>query len=223
MSLKTNEIKPSGGAIPKLLQPGNIVCKVNSIQLEKFKFKEGGYHIVLGLEGPDLGSTFEGFFIDKANEAKGRHKGQVGQVKASEWAYADGETKSGIKISRNDEIMKFVQNLLTALDAPKWVADQNEKHEDIEAFITALNTEKPFGTNTIEFCIGGKEYINKGGYTNHELFLPKYDKTGAPFGKTKVATFDTDKHIREKKVKPVGEFGSESTEVSSEIAPDFTL
>ena len=87
--LNTKDVKSAGG-VPKLIQPGNVVCKINSLELEPFKFKQGGYHLILNLEGPDLGKDFEGFFVDKNNESLGRHKGQVGQVKAGEWAFADG-------------------------------------------------------------------------------------------------------------------------------------
>src|SRR5690242_5180162 len=96
-NLKTADVK-TGGGTPKTLQPGNTVAKINSVSLEEFKFKPGGYHLVMSLEGKDLGASFEGFFINKDKKELGRHKGQVGKVKASEWAFADSTTKTGVAV-----------------------------------------------------------------------------------------------------------------------------
>src|SRR5437868_4369376 len=94
MKLNIKDVKTDGGGTPKILQPGNTSCKILSVSLEEFKFKEGGYHLILQMEGKDLGPAFDGFFIDKDKPELGKHKGQVGKVKAGEWAFADGETKS---------------------------------------------------------------------------------------------------------------------------------
>lgn len=224
--LNTKDIKTGGGGLPKLLQPGNIMCKINGVELEAFKFKPGGYHMILHLEGPDLGKEFEGFFIDKADESKGRHKGQVGQVKAGEWAFADGETKGGTVISRDAEILKFLKNLCTAFGVNEWLVAQNDKHDTIESLVAAFNKENPTGNKLIDFCICGKEYQSKGGYTNYELFLPKFVKGSAPFGTKNVIKFNEAEHIRKKKVEPVSEFGEAtdaSTELSGPATEDFKL
>lgn len=221
--LNTKDIKVGGAGLPKLLQPGNNICKLNNIELETFRFKEGAYHLMLQLEGPDLGTDFEGFFIDKDNESKGRHKGQIGQVKISEWAFADGETKTGIPVHRDVEILKALKSLAIALDFTKWLDSEDGKHATIESLVTALNVAKPFLNKTIEYCIGGKEYINKGGYMNHELFLPRYTKAGAPYGKTRVIKFNPDEHIRRKKVEPVNDFASEEQSTGLTPNTDFSL
>ncbi len=78
--LNTKDIK-TGGGVAKTLQPGNQQCKINSVELEEFKFKEGGYHIMLNMESVDMGPDYQGFFINKDNESLGRYKGQVGKVK----------------------------------------------------------------------------------------------------------------------------------------------
>ncbi len=206
--LNTKDIKTGG--TPKLLQPGNAVCKINKVALKPFTFKPGGYDLILSLEGPDLGSGFEGFFIDTSDESKGRNKGQVGQVKAGEYAFADGETKTGVPVLRDAEILKFIKNLCTALGIMSWLEAQDDKHDTIEQLIDAFNNEKPFAGKTTEYCIGGKEYLNKGGYMNHELFLVKSNKIGVAFGNSKVLTFNPAEHIRKKKVENVSEFGSSS-------------
>jgi len=207
--LNTKDIK-TGGGVPKILQPGNALCSINGFALTDFTFKPGGLNLILNLEGVDLGKDFEGFFIDKNNETLGRHKGQVGQVKASEWAYADGETKTGIPISRDGEMMKFLKNICLAFDCVNWLDAQDGKHATIQSLFAAFNTDLPCGNKKIEFCICGKEYTNKAGYIQYELFLPKFSKTHVPFGKTKVITFNEAEHIRKKKVEPVTEFGGDA-------------
>lgn len=221
--LNTKDIKGGGeGGVPKTLQPGNHKCKVNAVHLEEFKFKPGAYHIVLNLEGPDMGKDFEGFFIDKNNERLGRHKGQVARVKASEWAYADGKTKTGVVIERDTELLKFLKNFSTALGCHEWLVDQDGKHDTIESLFKAFDKEKPFKDKEIEFCICGKEYTNKNGYTDYELFLPKYSKAGAPYGKSRVLLFNEAEHIKKKKADSVSEFGSDNG-ISGPASADFQL
>jgi len=74
-----------GSSVPKVIQPGNETCTVLNIKLEPARFKEGGYDVLLNVEGPEMGDDFEGFWIDKDNQAKGRHKGKVGRIRASEY------------------------------------------------------------------------------------------------------------------------------------------
>ena len=210
--LKTKDLKPEGGSkgVSKTLKPGNVKCTINSIILRPFKYKPNGLELVLSLEGPDMGKDFEGFFIDKNNESLGRHKGQVGQVKAAEWAFADAVTKGGTAVNRDQEIIRFLTRLCVALDIPKWLDEQDDKYDTIEELVAAFNTERPFAGKVIEYCIAGKEYL-KGGYSNYDLFLPKVTKAGYPFGKTGVVTFNEAEHIRRKKVEAVDTFDPEDT------------
>lgn len=222
--LSTKDIKTGGGSeVSKTLDPGNTLAKINSLVLVPFKFRPGGYHLVLNLEGPDLGKDFEGFLIDQDDEKKGRHKGKVGRVRSSEWAYADGQTKSGIEVSRDIEILKFIKSLCKALDIENWLETNDSKHDTIEQYIDAFNKDMPYKGKFIEYCIGGKEYINKGGYTTFDLFLPKFVKGGAPFGISRVIKFNPDEHIRKKKESAISEFGSDDTTISQETQQDFSL
>lgn len=222
-NLNTKDVKVGGANISKTLQPGNTSCKITGVSLEDFKFKPGGYHLLLHMEGKDLGSDFEGFFIDKDKPELGRHKGQVGKVKAGEWAFADGSTKSGIAVSRDGDILKFIKSLCMSLGITKWFDDQHEKHANIESFVKAFNDEKPFAGKYQKYCIAGKEYINRQGYSNYELFLPKFSKNGVPFeaeGVTpsKLLKFNEAEHIRKRKVENVDEFGP-----NTGGAPEFDL
>lgn len=212
--LDTKNIK-TGGGIQKVLQPGTQLCKINNVELEEFTFKPGAYHLVLQMEGPDLGKDFEGFFINKDNHGMGKYKGQVGKVKASEWAFSDGETKSKVKISRDANILTFMKQLCSATGDISWLDSQDNKHETIESLIKAFNQDKPFAGKFLNVCVAGKEYTNREGYKAYELFLPKFTKQGIPFeladtNPSKVYKFDEATHIKRKDsitVSDVNKFG----------------
>jgi hypothetical protein len=223
--LNTVDVPKSGGGVPKTLQPGNQVCQIYSVELKPSTFKEGGYDLLLNMVGPDLGDDFQGFFIDKNNESLGRHKGQVGRVKATEWLFADGETKGGIKISRNTEILKWLNSFCEAIGKKDWLTAQNNKHETIESLINAFATDKPFKGLKLELCIAGKEYLSKG-YTNFDLFLPKFTKAGAPYALEggKVAVFSEATHLIKKKVESIANFNpNEESSSPMDIGSDFEL
>jgi len=210
-NLNTKDIK-TGGALPKTLQPGNLVCKINGMTLEEFKLKEGALVLTLNLESQPI-EGFEGFLVDKDVPDGPRFKGQVGNVKVSEWAYSDGETKGGTLISRDEEILKFLKNLCVALDCVKWLDEQDGKHATIESLFKAFVTAAKYKNIFLEFCLAGKEYLNKNSYTNYDLFLPRYTKSGSPFGpvlkdpkKSKVVIFDPAVHIKKRKASEVTEF-----------------
>lgn len=213
--LSTKNIKTDGeGGVSKTLDPGTNLCKINNITLEEFKFKEGALNVMLHLEGEDLGKEFEGFFINKDKPELGRHKGKVGQVKATEWAFADGETKSGVAVSRDKEMMKYLKQFCTSLGCLAWFDAQDEKHDTIQSIYAAFAKDKPFKDQFYRFTIGGKEYTNRGGYKAYELFLPKYSKEGTPVEKDDVATsklikYNETDHIRRKKEEKVEGFGKD--------------
>lgn len=228
--LNTKDIKTGGGA-SKTLEPGNQQCKIAGVELEEFKLKPGAYNLIMHMEGPDLGPTFEGFFINKDDESLGRHKGAVGKVRAGEWAFADGTTKGGIEVSRDQDILKFLKSLCTALGAAalKWLTDQDDKHDTIESLVSAFNTDQPFKDKYLNFCIAGKEWKDKKGYTRYELFLPKFSKNGVPFEATtakpsKLAKYNDADHLRKAKVTEVTEFGNQNEQgLSEDSKTDFAL
>ena len=152
--LSTDSVK-AGGGVSKTLLPGNLSCKINGIELKPFSFKPGGYHLIIHLEGPNMGTDFEGFFIDKNDESKGRYQGQIGQVRVSEWAYADGETKTGIAIVRDNEILKAIKGLAIALGAHEQLKTFEAKYNNldtIEEYVIALNAENPFKDKIMQYC-----------------------------------------------------------------------
>lgn len=202
----------NGGAIPKTLQPGNKVVKINSIYLDKFPFADNAYNVMLDCEGADLGDGFEGFFIDKDNESLGRYRGQVGRVRVSQWAFEDKVLPSQVEIKRDVEIAKMLQNICEATGCMDWWIAEDKKHETIESLVEKMNEDLPFKDKFMNVCLGGREYENKGGYTNYDLFFPKFSKAGIPFenadvesAASRVYVFSEADHIIKKKTKDVEE------------------
>lgn len=212
--LSTKNVNIGGsGSLPKTLNPGNVKAKINSVVLEDHRFKEGGKQLILHIETEEIGNGFEGFLIDKDNPEAGRYKGQIGRVRTSEYPYVTEETRFG-HVDRDAEILKAVKSLCTAIGATKWFDDQDEKHETIDEFIQAFNSDAPFKDKWLDFCLGGREYTNDAGYTNYDLFLPKFKKGMSPYEAvgtkdSKLIKFDETVHIKKKEAKPVEAFGDE--------------
>ena len=233
MALSTKDLQEGGSSAKKTISPGNHTLKINSVNLEKFKFKEGGYHLILNLETEPL-KDFEGFLLDKDDSSKGFYKGQVGKVKANRYAYADGETKSGIKVDRDRSILMFIKNLCKSLSLAdggehysEWFTDQDGKHETIEDFVEAFSTHITSNEKVyLDFCVGGREYENKNGYINYDMYLPKTSNGKFAFGNN-VMSFDESnpQHLIKLVVKNVESFGNSDNDISipTNTSTDFSL
>ena len=228
MGLSTTDLA-TGSGMPKTIAPGNHLLKINSIELEDFKFIEGAKHLMLHVETEPI-DGFEGFMLDKDNATLGHYAGQIGRVKASQYAYADGETKSGQKIQRDRSIMIFLQNLCKTLGMNDWFIAQDNVHETIEAFIKEFNKTAPFKDKYLQFCVAGKEYVGKTGYTNYDMYLPKGEKNKYAYGETeagKVLVYNEATHLKKVETAEVKNFGDEDDagdfNVSSKSSSDFSL
>ena len=222
MSLSTTDLGGSTG-LPKTISPGNHRLKINSLELEDFSFIPGAKHLILHVETEPI-DDFEGFMVDKENESLGRYAGQIGKVKASQYAYTDGETKSGIKINRDKSLMIFLKTLCTNIGISEWFVAQDNLHDTIEDLIIAFNKTAPFKDTYIDFCIAGKEYVGKTGYTNYDMYLPKADKGKFSFGTAgKVTVYDEKIHLKKTEVKEVKNFGDDDLSIPSKTSTDFSL
>jgi len=227
--LSTKSVKGSGLTTPKEIQPGNGSYKINKVELEEFKLRPGSRHVILYMESVPMANGFEGFLIDKDKPELGKYAGQVGRVKAGEWAYEDGTTKSGVQVFRDDEILKFIKTLCQAVGQPGWLDTQDDKHDTIESLVDAFNAEKPYAGVFLNFCIAGKMYKNKQGYDTYDLFLPKFSRKGVPFESVDVKTskllnFNTEEHIKVNKKKEVESFGSgDDVPVSPAASKSFEI
>lgn len=236
MALSTKDLQESA-SVRKTIAPGNHTLKINNVELESFKFKEDAYHLILNVETEPL-KDFEGFLIDVTDSSKGNYKGQVGKVKSNRYAYADGETPTGIKINRDRSILMFLKSLCQALSLSDggekfktWFTDQDGKHETIESFVESFSAQLQNGEPIyMDFCIGGKEYENKNGYINYDMFLVKSINGSFAYGTVnseKVMKYDKDNqyHLIALKVKDVESFGDDDTTISvkSDASNDFSL
>jgi hypothetical protein len=175
---------------------------VTKIELDQPSFlaADKGYFLVLHLEGPDLGPDFEGFFLDKDNESLGRHKGKVGKVKFNKFPYKDGQTKTGIVVERDADIIKALTNLLKEMGKQEWLESKDGKFDTIEDLIEGINAEKPYAGVMINYCIAGRQYLKQNGYTANDCYLPKWTRFAVPYESltavpSKLAKFDPAQHI----------------------------
>ena len=226
MALSTTDLQSSGGGMPKTIAPGNHELKINSVRLDEFRFIEGAYHFLLEMETKPI-EGFEGFMKDRDDESKGRYEGQIGRVKASQYAFADGETKSGIKIQRDRSIMLFLKNLSTALDITDWFAEQDNKHETIEDFVKAFNNTAPYQDKYLHTCLAGKEYENKSGYIAYDCWFAKAQNRKYAYGPSSegILTYDESKHLKKIENKPIDSFGDgdDDLTVPMKTSSDFNL
>jgi len=227
MAIGTKDVNAGGNGLPKTITPGNHKLKINSLIAEDFKFIPGALQIILNVETEPI-EGFEGFMIDKDNESLGHYAGQIGRVKAGQYAFADGTTKSGVKIYRDNSILVFLKSICTTLDMLAWFDEQDNKHDTIEDFISAFNTTAPYKDKFMDFCIAGKEYEGKTGYTNYDLYLPKSSRDGFAFAKLgsgKQLLYSEALHLKKLEAKKVEAFGNDDDDfaVSSKAATDFDL
>jgi hypothetical protein len=199
--------------------------KINSVVAEDFKFIPGAIVITLNVETEPI-EGFEGFMLNKDMPDAGHYKGQIGRVKSGQYAFADGVTKSGVQISRDNSILVFIKSLCTTLDIVDWFDAQDNKHNTIEEFITAFDKTAPYQDKYLDFCIAGKEYEGKTGYTNYDLYLPKSSRDGfayAKLGSGKQLLYSEALHLKKLEAKKVEAFGEDDFEVSTKVGSDFDL
>jgi len=228
--ISTTNIPGEGSGIPKVLQPGNHIVTINSIKLETPPYNKDALNIVLNVEGPDMGESFEGFWVNKDDESLGRHKGQVASVKMTQFAFSNATTKTGIVINRDVEIVRTMQSLCKALNCIEWLQAQDNQHETVAELIQQFATDKPFAGKQLRCCIAGNEYQNKQGYTNFDLHFAKpvkgsysYESAEVSEESSKVMKFDPETHIRRKKTETVASFGDSNVTTSSSVGSDFEL
>ena len=228
MGLSTKDLVNEGGSgMPKTIAPGNHTLKINSITLEDFQFIDGAKHLILHVETEPI-EGFEGFLVDKDDESKGKYQGQIGRVKASQYAFADGQTKSGIKIQRDRSLMMFLANLSKGAGIMQWFEEQDNKFNTIEEFVKNFSDNAPIKDVLLDFCIAGKEYENKGGYTAYDMWLPKAENNKYAYGQEgsdRILKYDEAKHLKKLEVKPVDNFGDDDDDFPTpgRASSDFNL
>lgn len=206
--LSTKNIPDS--KLAKTFGPGNQKAKINRIELQP-GYNPGSYQVKLFLESEDLGPDFEGFFIDPVAQTD-RYVGQVGTVRMSAYAFEDGSTKTGVKVNRDQSILRGLMNLAKALGVSEEL--DTISADTIEEFVPLASEVLSKNGKFLNFCLAGKEYVDKGGYTKYDLFLPtskggQYAYEAVDAVDSKLMKFDPSAHlIRKAPVKPVEEFAA---------------
>jgi len=227
MAIRT-DFKPS---TPKNLLPGTQVARILSVSLESPAYDKEAYHVVLNMEGPDMGPEFEGFAINREDPDSPKHIGQVGRVKSGRYAFSDGETKTGRIVYRDQGIARFIASVCFAIgdEGKQWLEASNEKYDSIEELVEDFNAYiKSTGISTRYFnvTIAGREYI-KDNFTRYELFFPKV-ATGQVFIERtdvtdkRLVQYDPTLHLIRAQVTDVASFNGDSTATDS-VAADFSM
>jgi hypothetical protein len=195
--LNTKDMSVGSGKTKPVISAGNHVVRINSVSFDQTPYDAEAYNILLNVETQPVSGEFEGFLLN-VNEPNGpRYQGQVGRVRFSPYPYKDATLPSGREISRDNEVMKGMVYLSEVLGK----RDELDKVQanTIEEFMTSCNDLfSPSGW--FNMCVGGKEWENKEGYTNQDLFLPRMSKDGIPMEaldteNSRLLTFDKDNHI----------------------------
>tara|TARA_R110001592_G_scaffold148167_6_gene372906 strand:- start:608 stop:1357 length:750 start_codon:yes stop_codon:yes gene_type:complete len=195
----TKDVKVGGGSTPKTFIPGNHTCKINGVRLDRPPFAKSGeemYSIIMDLETEPLGGTYEGFFIDKDDESKGRHLGQTGRVKSSQWPHKNSEW-NGKKFTMVDEIIKFIKSICEEINSD-WADKADGKYDTIEDMVKAFNDEAPFKDVFLDWCVGGQQTTNDEGYPQYYMHIPKWkrgEKQFALSGDAQLMTYDKVLHL----------------------------
>ena len=173
--LNTKDMSAGSGRTKPVLDPGNHVVKINSISLDQTPYDADSYNIHLHVETAPIGGGFEGFFKDYNDQSKGRYDGQIGRVRISPFPFKDTTLPSGREISRDQEILKHMITLAETLDMRDGL--DSIEAQTIEEFMTECDRLMG-GSKLINMCIGGREWENKEGYVNNDLYLPRMSKDG---------------------------------------------
>ncbi len=202
----TNTSSDSGGGtfVQKGLKPGNHKLALRAIKLEKQTYvtTRSESMLMLMLETEPL-ANFIGFDRVTGDKSKGYYSGQVSRVRASSFNYYDGQNVNGQDVSIADSALRVVVDLCTELGCSSWVTTNDEKYATIEEYVIAFNNEKPFENIFINYCLGGKSFINKKGYQQFDLNLIRGGDGFKSFcgDLSQVVKFDKEKHIYHSKPK----------------------
>jgi hypothetical protein len=173
--LSTKDMSAGSGKARPVISPGNQMIKINKITFDQTPYDKDAYNVVLHVESEPVKGEFEGFLVD-ANDPNGpRYKGQVGRVRMSPYPYKDTTLPSGREISRDQEVLRsmiFLSEVLGKRDE----LDSIEA-DTIDEFMVSVNSALS-GDTYLNACIGAREWENKEGYVNNDLYLPKNSKDG---------------------------------------------
>lgn len=190
----TKDMSAGSGSIKPVMDPGNHKVKINSISFDQTPYDADAYNITLHVETEPVSGEFQGFLKDMNNPDGPRYEGQVGRVRFAPYPYKDATLQNGNEINRDTEVLKAMVYLSEVVGK----RDQLDAIEanTIEDFMVKAG-EVCSNTGYINACLGAREWENKEGYVNNDLFLPKRSKNGVPLesldvDNSNLLTFDRD-------------------------------
>jgi hypothetical protein len=195
--LSTKDMSAGSGKVKPVIDAGNQELKINSITLNAPPYDKEAYDLQINVESRPVTGEFEGFLHDMNNPNGPRYEGQVGRVSFQRYAYANTTLPSGREINRDAEIMKSL--IYMAEQVGKRSELDAIEAQTIEQFVTSASAILS-GNTYYNFCIAGREWENKEGYVNLQLFLPKRSRDGVLIERldvdnSNIVTFDRAKHI----------------------------
>jgi hypothetical protein len=220
--LSTKDMNAGSGKARPVISVGNQKVKINSITFDQTPYDREAYNVVLHVESEPVGGEFEGFLVDSNNPNGARYKGQVGRVRLSPYPFKDATLPSGREVSRDTEVLRAMIYLSEVL-GKRDELDSIEANT-IEEFMDSADKVLS-GDTFINACIGGREWENKEGYINYDLFLPRNSRDGVALEaldteNSRLFKFSKEEHVRElKKTQTTSSFEP----ASSNAGDDFDL
>jgi hypothetical protein len=125
-------------------------------------------------------------------------------------------------------LMMFLANLSKATGIMSWFEEQDNKFNTIEDFVRNFSDNAPLKDKYLDFCVAGKEYENKSGYTAYDMWLPKAENNKYAYGNEgsdRILSYDEAKHLKKLEVKPVDNFGDDDDDFPTpgKTSSDFSL
>jgi len=175
--LNTKDMSAGTGKAKPVIGTGNQKIKINSITFDQTPYDMDAYNITLHVESEPMGGYFNGFLKDVNNPSGPRFEGQVGRVRFSPYPFKDTTLPNGNEIIRDNEVLKAMIFLSETVN-------KREELDSIEASTIEEFMSKASGicsnTGYINACLGAREWENREGYVNNDLFLPKRTRMGIP-------------------------------------------
>ena len=175
--LNTKDMSAGTGKAKPVIGTGNKKIKINYITFDQTPYDMDAYNITLHVESEPMGGDFNGFLKDVNNPSGPRFEGQVGRVRFSPYPFKDTTLPNGNEIISDNEVLKAMIFLSETVN-------KREELDAIEASTIEEFMSKASGicsnTGYINACLGAREWENREGYVNNDLFLPKRTRMGIP-------------------------------------------
>lgn len=175
--LNTKDISAGLGGVKPVIGTGNQKIMINSITFDQTPYDVDAYNIILHVESEPITGEFNGFLKDVNNTNGAKYKGQVGRVRFSPYPFKDNILANGNEIKKDTEVLKAMVFLSEIVGKRNEL--NNIKTNTIEDFMIKAG-EVCSGTGYINACLGAREWENKEGYINNDLYLPKRNRMGVP-------------------------------------------